>query len=139
MKRSAVCLGLCVAAVLGVAPASAKTTFFASPTGNIGCVINGKGARCDIQDHRWPTPPKPSWCDVDYGGGVQVGRHEAGSFVCAGDTVFTPDAEELAYGQRIERGRFRCASKERDKETVRCVNRRNGQGFRLSKKRVKLF
>src|SRR5829696_9110960 len=60
---------------------------FQSPSHNVGCyVANGKSVRCDIREHTWPTPPKPSNCDVDYGQGVGLGSGEAG-YVCAGDTA----------------------------------------------------
>ena len=138
MKRLAISLVIGAAALAILAPsASAKFTFFESPSGNIGCVINGGGVRCDIQRHSWPTPPKPSSCDVDYGEGVAVGKRDVpASFVCAGDTVFTPDAEVLPYGERIRIKRFRCASKQKG---MRCVNRDNKHGFFLSAQDVRLF
>jgi hypothetical protein len=137
MKRLAITLALCTA-VLGItaASASAKITFFESPSGNIGCAIAGKFVRCDIQNHSWPTPATPSWCDVDYGEGVQLGKHGRGSYVCAGDTVFTPHAEVLGYGERIKAKRLRCASKQKG---MRCVNRQTKHGFFLSKDEVRLF
>lgn len=137
MKRFAVTLLLCAAAfATSAATASAKFTFFKTPSGNIGCAISGGGVRCDIRHHSWPTPQKPADCDVDYGGGVQVGKHERASFVCAGDTVLTPTAQTLAFGERIEVKRFRCASK---RKGLRCVNRRNEHGFFLSAQDVRLF
>jgi hypothetical protein len=138
MKRLAISLVLGAAALAILAPsASAKYTFFESPSGNIGCVINGGGVRCDIQHHSWPTPPKPASCDVDYGEGVAVGKRDVpANFVCAGDTVFDPDAEVLRYGERIRIKRFRCASKQKG---MRCVNRDNKHGFFLSSQDVRLF
>jgi hypothetical protein len=64
-----------------------------SRDGNLGCgMIFGKdsqggGARCDIDHHSWAPPPKPKSCDVDYGGGLNVGPHRKAEFVCAGDTT----------------------------------------------------
>jgi hypothetical protein len=138
MKRLAVSAPLAAIVLVVVAPAAPakKLEFFKSPSGNIGCLISGGGVRCDIRNHRWPTPPKPSSCDVDYGFGVQVGKHRRGSYVCAGDTVLDPGADVLGYGERIRAKRFRCASKQKG---VRCVNRRNGHGFFLSAQDVRLF
>ena len=138
MKRFAISLALCAAASALLAPsASAKFTFFESPSGNIGCVINGKGVRCDIQSHQWPTPPPPPDCLNDYGNGVQVGkRDQPATYVCAGDTVFTPSAEVLGYGERIKVKRFRCTSKQ---QGMRCVNRDNKHGFLISRADVRLF
>ena len=138
MKRLTISLVLCLAAsAIFASTAAAKMTFFQTPSGNIGCLIYGKGARCDIKNHQWPTPPKPPNCDVDYGGGVAVGKRDRpASYVCAGDTVFDPGARTLRYGHRVVRGRFRCASKQTG---VRCVNLRNKHGFRLSAQTVRLF
>jgi hypothetical protein len=109
---------------------------FQSPSGNIGCVITKSAVRCDIREHTWPTPPKPPTCDVDYGGGVQVGRSGAGSYVCAGDTALDPSADVLAYGDRISKGKIRCASKTKG---MRCVNLESKHGFFLSRAAVRLF
>jgi hypothetical protein len=130
---------MAVAAVLAVAvtPAqAAKFKFFQSPSGNIGCVITKQAVRCDIREHTWPTPPRPPDCDVDYGGGVQVGRNDAGSYVCAGDTALDPSSDVLGYGDRISKGVIRCASKPKG---MRCVNIDTKHGFFLSRDVVRLF
>jgi hypothetical protein len=139
MKRLAISLLACAALAAVTAPAaSAKFTFFETPSGNIGCVISGKlGARCDIQRHSWPTPPPPPSCmDLDYGNGVEVGKHGRGRYVCAGDSVFSPAADVLPYGERISAKRIRCASK---RKGVRCVNRASDHGFFISRVEVRLF
>lgn len=115
---------------------AASFKMFQSPSGNIGCVITKQAVRCDIREHTWPTPPKPASCDVDYGGGVQVGRNDAGSYVCAGDTALDPSAAVLAYGDRISKGSIRCASKTKG---MRCINRDTKHGFLLSRAVVRLF
>ena len=139
MRVSPVRISLAVAAValLGLATAASASAFkgFSSPSGNIGCVMEGKAVRCDIRDHSWQSPPKPNSCDVDYGGGVAVGTKGKAGFVCAGDT--TLDAgPALAYGSSIGNSRFRCSSSEAG---MRCVNKRNGHGFFLAKQSYKLF
>ena len=55
--------------------------------------------------------------------------------MCAGDTTLGV-GPELAYGQAIRRGRFRCRSRT---DGMRCVNRRNRHGFFISRARVRLF
>jgi hypothetical protein len=127
-----------VLAVLGaVAAGSALAAFkgFDSPSGNIGCVMESRSVRCDIGDHDWAAPPKPKNCELDYGGGVAVGLGGRAGFVCAGDTTLH-SGPPLAYGKSQSLGRFRCASEEAG---MRCVNRRNGHGFLLSRQRVRLF
>jgi hypothetical protein len=138
VKRRATALVLSAAALAATAPsAAAKVQFFQTPSGNIGCVIFGQGARCDIRKHSWPTPPPPPSCmDVDYGFGVEIGKRGRGDYVCAGDSVFSPNSPVLHYGDRITRKRFRCASKQKG---MRCVNRRNQHGFFLSREDVRLF
>lgn len=120
---------------LGPAAASARTGLFQSPTGNIGCYISTSYTRCDIAVHDWPTPPKPANCDVDYGGGLDVGLHGRGGFVCAGDTALH-QGPVLAYGKRRSAGRFTCTSRA---VGMTCRNRRNGHGFFLSRQSYRRF
>jgi hypothetical protein len=137
MKRLAIPLVLGAATLALLAPsASAKPKFFQTPSGNIGCVIIGAEARCDIRNHQWPTPPTPAGCPLDYGNGVEVGKKGRASYTCAGDTVLSPSSPVLGYGEKITRKRFRCKSKP---QGVRCVNRRNKHGFFLSTQNVRLF
>jgi hypothetical protein len=97
--------------------------------------MDSASVRCDIREHSWQSPPKPKKCDVDYGGGVAVGKSGRAGFVCAGDTTLEA-GPVLAYGDSISAGRFRCESQEAG---MRCVNRRNGHGFLLAKQTYKLF
>jgi hypothetical protein len=137
MKRFALSIAVAGLGLAVLAPsASAKFEFFQTPSGNIACVISGKGARCDILQHAWPTPPAPADCPVDYGNGVQVSKHGRGGYTCAGDSVFSPNNPVLGYGDKIKKKRFKCASKQKG---VRCVNKRNDHGFFISRQEVRLF
>lgn len=115
---------------------------FHTPNGNIGCAMifgkdsQGGGARCDIAKHRWQAPPKPKWCDVDYGGGLNVGPHRKAEFVCAGDTVLH-QGHVLKVGGVEELGPYRC--KVLTARMVQCVNRNTHHGFRLSPHLARLF
>ncbi len=136
--RRLLLIGLLVAATMAVlAPsASAKVKFFQSPSGNIGCVIDRQsGVRCDIRNRDWRPPPKPASCQLDWGHGLVVERRGRGHFVCAGDTTLG-QGRRLAYGDAIRRGRFRCVS---SRSGMRCVIRRNGHGFVLSRERARRF
>ncbi len=53
-----------------------------------------------------------------------------------GDTVFSPADPVLGYGDKIKKKRFKCASKQKG---MRCVNKRNGHGFFISREEVRLF
>ena len=137
MKRFTITLVISAAALAILAPsASAKFKFFQTPSGNIACAMGGGVVRCDILEHAWTPPPKPADCDVDWGNGVQVGRRDPGSFVCAGDTVFSPSNPVLGYGEKAFKNRFKCTSKPKG---VRCKNQKSGHGFFLSRDDVRLF
>ena len=138
MKRALLATVLSAAALALIpAAASARVKFFQSPSGNIGCVIGGGLARCDILEHTWSPPPKPPSCiDGDYGNGVEVVGGHPGRYTCAGDTVFSPHNPVLGYGEKIRKNRFRCKSKT---SGMRCVNRKSKHGFLVSRESVRLF
>ncbi|MQA73707.1 MAG: hypothetical protein GEU88_05065 [Solirubrobacterales bacterium] len=130
--RWLISLALCAAALaVGAPSAGAKLKGFQSPSHNIGCYISGQGARCDIKHRSWDPPPTPRSCELDYGFGLTVDRHGRGAFVCAGDTTLG-QGRVLPFGDKLERGRFRCSSK---RSGIKCVNTRNGHGFKLSRQR----
>lgn len=133
--RTAIALLAALAISLAAAAQASALSFFQSPSGNIGCVIGKLEVRCDIREHDWTAPPKPAWCELDWGSGVVVGHHGRAEIVCAGDTALG-EGEHLAYGDAIARGRFRCTSRRRG---MRCVNRRNDHGFLLSRESVRRF
>jgi Family of unknown function (DUF6636) len=114
---------------------------FHTPDGNIGCSLifgkdsGGGGARCDIAQHSWKSPPKPKWCDVDYGGGLNVGAHRRAQFVCAGDTVLH-QGTVLPIGSVVKLGPYKCKSLA---DAVRCINRDTGHGFKLSRTIARRF
>jgi hypothetical protein len=121
------------------APTPKHLKQFQSPTHNIGCYMStqqGGSVRCDIREHSWTAPPKPAFCDVDWGGGLQVGAKRRGSIVCAGDTVLDPGSPVLGYGKASQAGPIVCHSSERG---VRCSNLVSGHGFFVSRQRYDLF
>jgi hypothetical protein len=126
--------GVLAAGLFVVAPAAALVGFH-TPTGNIGCVVSVTSARCDIRHHSWTPPPAPASCDLDWGNAIALDRRGKGGFICAGDTALG-FPRRLDYGESVRRGRFRCTSLSTG---VRCVNRRNGHGFRLSRESYRFF
>src|SRR3954452_11866076 len=86
-----------------------ELTGFVAPSGNVSCMIDVGGARCDIIDRDWSPPPRPADCEFDYGQGISVNPGEQAQFVCAGDTAFGPD-QVLPYGDSITAGVLRCES-----------------------------
>jgi hypothetical protein len=86
---------------------------FRTPSGNIGCVLSGGGARCDIRKRDWAPLPRPASCskEVDYGQGLQVAHGGQASFVCAGDTALEPGLAALSYGTAARVGGSECISR----------------------------
>jgi len=116
-----------------------RVRMFHTPGGNIGCAMLTGGSegsvRCDIAHRRWKAPPKPRSCPLDYGNGLTVGNRGRAKFTCAGDTVLG-QGKVLAVGRVARLGRFRCKSL---RGAVRCVNRRTGHGFKLSRRVARRF
>jgi len=132
--RRLLALATALTALAAAAPASAAT-FFHSPSGNIRCVIDATSfTRCDITNRDWSPPPKPRTCEFDWGNSLGLGFRGRGRFLCVSDAV--DRGRSLAYGESIQRGRFRCRSRT---SGMRCVNVRNAHGFALSKQRVGRF
>ena len=142
MRRLTV-TGMTAVGLLGAAPAfalaaptAARSAFFRSPSGNISCAMDGSfGARCDISKHDWAIPRKPRSCHFDFGQGVTVGSRGRAHFVCAGDSALGA-RRTLGYGHSRRIGRYSCFSR---RAGMRCVNRRTGHGFFLSRQRYSLF
>ena|ERR1700761_634886 len=135
--RGSTFLGLALAAFLlgpGAAEAGAFKTF-ESPSHNIGCIVSARGARCDIFHYSFSPPKRPKSCKFGYGNSVFVGNQGPGVYGCVSDSALDPGTV-LPYGETLRKGRFVCTSEE---VGVRCVDRRDGHGFLLSRRRVKLF
>ena len=132
-------MGLLVT-LLAAVPALADDDFsyFRSPTGNIHCAImdlsDYKGVRCDLTSFT-PSFPRPADCDLDWGYALEVTTRGKGAPLCAGDTVKSPDARVLKYGETISRAGFSCTSR-RDGMTCRA---RSGHGFTAARKAQKVF
>ena len=138
MRRALILtLALGLLSLAGSSSASAASTkLFHSPSGNIACAIGGNfGARCDIGRRDWTARPKPASCKLDWGNGLEVGPKGRGRYTCAGDTLLG-SGTTLQYGHAVKRGRYRCVSYT---VGVRCVNRRTGHGFKISRQRAKRF
>ncbi len=111
---------------------------FTTPTRNIGCMIVGGLARCDIEKRSWSPPARPAGCPniVDFGQGIEVGGSGAARFVCAGDTARDITSPKLAYGSGSQVGDFMCVSRP---SGMTCTNRFNGHGFFISAEGYRIF
>lgn len=135
MNRLVAVAALAAALVLPTS-ASAGLVTFQVDDGNIACAMHQKyGVRCDIAERDWEPPPAPGPCELDYGQGLEVGKRGAGRYVCAGDTVLGL-GEKVKKGTVVEKGRYTCRVRS---EGVKCVNRRTGHGFTISRERKRLF
>jgi hypothetical protein len=119
-------------------PAMAQDNIgFASPSGNIACLIGAGFARCDISvmTHQDFTKP-PANCPLDFGAAFQIESDGAKAVaLCYGDTVFAPDLPVLDYSQVMSVGGIHCTS---EKTGMRCANAA-GHGFQIAKARQSLF
>ena len=121
----------------GPAAAAGPIETFRTPSGNIRCafVADPGYVRCEIGTLLRPRPPRPSFCDVDWAYGLELGRRSKGRVLCAGDTVFDPDARVLRYGSAFRRDGFRCVSR---RDGLRCTSP-SAHGFFLSRDRWRVF
>jgi hypothetical protein len=111
---------------------------FQTPTRNIGCVISGETARCDIVRRSWSLPPRPASCPpvVNFGQGVEIEGATAAHLVCAGDTALNPSDARLAYGTASSVGPFQCVSRSTG---LTCTNTATRHGFMLSVQQYRIF
>lgn len=111
------------------------TTFFVSPSGNIGCAMTRKSVRCDVKSHTYEDPEPPADCqELEYGDSITLNGDSAATWTCHGDTVFGTDAD-LPYGASITVGSFTCDSSEAG---VTCSNTDSGHSFMLARERYEL-
>ena len=161
MRRIALISFCALVAVALIAPSSGYAgsglRFFQTADNNISCgMVKGQKkrkrtkhrrgrsgfpgeARCDIKNHTWTAPPKPKYCDGDWGFGAAVGDKGFGGYVCAGDTVAMPNAQVLAPGASITLGRYTCSVPLPAGVSVRCTNNLTAHGFEISAATVSFF
>lgn len=112
-----------------------KLTGFTSPSGNIGCLIDRRSVRCDIEERAWEPPPAPKSCKLDYGQGISLAAGGSADFVCAGDTALG-DGGPLPDGESIAAGLLRCESAE---DGISCRDLESGRGFTIAQESFELF
>ena len=60
---------------------------FTTPTGNIACSLTDTGVGCEIREHTWDLPPRPSDCELDWIAAAGVNEEGSSMGSCAGDTL----------------------------------------------------
>jgi hypothetical protein len=108
---------------------------FQTPSGNIGCMMDASGARCEIRRRSWSPPPRPADCPLDWGRSMRVQATGRAGFVCAGDTVLDPDAPVLPYRVASQLGPMSCASQT---DGVYCSNG-DAHGFSIARQGYREF
>jgi hypothetical protein len=117
----------------------AEESYFRTPSGNIHCGymdFDGRPSiRCDISQYTATTPERPADCDLDWGMAFAMEPDGRGQVLCVGDTVITPDAMTLPYGEIFRKAGMTCIS---EKTGLTCTNGK-GHGFFLSKAEQRVF
>lgn len=115
--------------------------YFASPSGNIGCMmgslLNG-GVMCDIKHYTYARPPDPDHCTgvVNWGDRFSLNPGQEPAMPCHGDTVFDPELDRtLNYGQTQSFGPITCDSEE---SGMTCTDTGTGHYFRVSSESYQL-
>jgi hypothetical protein len=132
---------LCLAHLVatGVARADDDFIYFKTPSGNIHCawysMEAGPEVRCDIKSFK-SSFEQPSDCELDWGYAFAIGAKSGkGAVLCAGDTVISPDAKVMPYGQSFDKGGLSCIS---ETKGLTCKNKK-GHGFSLSRAKQRVF
>jgi hypothetical protein len=117
---------------------------FQSPSGNIFCLMgDGNDVVCDIADHTYVPPPKPSDCQQGWGGRFSLDQGSAPVSHCHGDTIIPshtspgniPGEPTLEYGRTQTLGAITCDS---EPTGMTCTDSRTGHYFRLSRESYEL-
>jgi hypothetical protein len=122
------------------ASASAEEVYFRTPSKNIHCGymdFDGRpSVRCDISAFTPTIGERPTDCNLDWGGAFAVAEGDPqGMMLCHGDTVISPDASTLPYGESFARGGITCTSAT---SGLTCENS-DGHGFFLSKAKQRVY
>jgi len=120
------------------------TRGFKTPSQNIHCLLDDFGVdtgtpivlRCDILKTTNASPPRPQWCEYEWGSSFALTQNKAkGEYMCVGDTVASDDWATLGYGDVWQAEGFTCRS---ERTGLTCINAFSN-GFTLSKASQKLF
>lgn len=97
-------------------------------------MVSDGEARCQVVEHMWSVPPKPSGSPFDWGPTLGVQGSSTGYFVCVSDSVFDAPGTVL-WGSAVRVG---TAIREVRVEGVTCWTDA-GHGFSLSKESYRFF
>jgi hypothetical protein len=131
---------IAVAAIIALpatAYASPAPHKFITPSGNIWCLVSDgtNGVVCEIREHTYTAPPKPTDCPLAWGDRVSLEPGSAPEVHCHGDTIFETGTPTLPYGQARSAGPVRCESQPTG---VTCTEATSGHFFRISRESLEL-
>jgi hypothetical protein len=121
-------------AVLGPVVASATDVRFASPSGNITCVINDFVAACRIADYTPTYTNRPNSCEGEWGNYFFVVPSGEGKMGCISSEIDEP-AATLPYGSSIDYTLLSCSS---ETTGITCTNT-DGNGFSVRSAEQRIF
>lgn len=105
-----------------------KPVLFSTPGGNVACDLEPAYARCDVRNHTWTSPRKPSDCHNTWGKAVEVAAGSPASFICWFGESPLGARRVLPLGQAIKVGLMTCRTLS---DGVECGGQ--GHGFRLGR------
>jgi hypothetical protein len=130
-------ISITTAAMCAAAPAAQAGGVgyqFQSPDGNIACVMGvndagGATAGCEIGNHTYSPPPKPSDCHLAWGDRFSLTQSNSAAMDCHGDTLRVPGLPTLGYGQTRSVGPLTCDS---ETASMTCTDNSTGHFFRVA-------
>jgi len=136
----AVCVTLAAVALALASHARADSyESFQTPSGNIYCGIGMSNttafADCEIRDHTWVAPPRPTPCMGAWGDRFTLRQGAAARMSCHSDTVQGPGFPVLQYGQTQSVGSITCQSQP---SGVTCTDNSTGHYFRVARDNYEL-
>lgn len=126
---------------VGIARAGGAYYPFQSPSGNVYCGLgdspgqSGAVAICEIRDHTWVAPPRPTPCMGGWGDRISMQQGDAPHMSCHTDTVKDPGSPVLAYGQTQSLNSLTCSS---EISGMTCTDNSTGHYFRISRDNYQL-
>ena len=113
--------------------------FFQTPSGNIGCAVgpmdSSAFAGCEIREHSYAVPPRPSQCMGSWGSRISMRQGVAPEMTCHSDTILGTGYPALNYGQSRSFTSITCESEE---SGITCTDNRSGHYFRLARDNYEL-
>lgn len=108
---------------------------FQSPSGNISCVMaalqgSAPHASCEIADHTYVTPPRPSVCQGAWGDRISMDQSSVPALSCHTDTIRGSGLPTLQYGDTRSVASITCGSAT---DGITCTDNSTGHFFRLAR------